>query len=101
MRKQSRREKREERRKEEEYQKLKNEIKVHFLEKGESRDHILQYEIVDVNGNFEKGKHFFGSVGGSIMQICLALVSIKSHCSKDENKKVFDGKKDKNPIELL
>lgn len=54
-----------------------------------------------MNGNFERGRPFFGSVGGQIMQFCLAILGISQHSSSEDNKKVFDGKKEKNPAELL
>ena len=66
-----------------------------FLEKGEQREHINNYELVDVNGHFEKGKHVFGAIGGQLMQLCLAINAIASISSNDEIKKTFDEKKQK------
>lgn len=52
------------RRKEEELRKLKEEIKTLLIERGEVRDHIGSIEVLDVNGNYEKGRPFIGGLGG-------------------------------------
>jgi hypothetical protein len=64
MMRQQRREARETRRKEQELFKLKTEIKQFLVDKGEIREHILQSDLLDINGHFERGKHFFGAIGG-------------------------------------
>ena len=38
---------------------------------------MAQCDLLDVNGNFEKGKPFFGTLGGELMQIYLVLVELK------------------------
>jgi hypothetical protein len=67
------REERERRRKEEEIRKLKEEIKALFVDKGEIREHPVAFDIVDVNGHFERNRPFFGSLGGQLLQLCFAL----------------------------
>ena len=39
-------------------------------------------DLLEVNGNFEKGKPFVGTLGGELMQIYLVLVELKK---KTEN----------------
>lgn len=64
MQKLARREARENRRKEEELQKLRDAIKLNFVDRGEVRDHVAQLDLLDITGNYEKGKVFSGSLGG-------------------------------------
>jgi hypothetical protein len=60
-------------RKAEELRKLKEEIKAVFVDKGEVREHMAQLDILDINGNYERGRPFVSSIGGQLMQLCLAL----------------------------
>ena len=77
MRKSSRRELREQRRKQEELDQLKNEIKQFFVERGEPREHIQNYDICDINGNMVgRDKPYFGAVGGQLFQLVLAIQAI-------------------------
>ena len=73
LERQSRREARERRRKQQEFDKLRAEIKKAFIDKGEVKDGITSQDLLDVNGNYEKGKPFAGSLGGQLMQLCLAF----------------------------
>lgn len=61
---QERRDARERRRKEEELKKLRELIKATFVDKGEVKDHILQQDILDITGNYDRNKPFVGSLGG-------------------------------------
>ena len=63
----ARREARERRRKQQEFEKLKAEIKKIFVDKGEVRDGITTQDLLDINGNFEKGKPFAGAIGGQLL----------------------------------
>lgn len=58
---------RERRRKEEELRKLREDIKANFVDKGEVREHILQLDIQDITGNYERNRPFVGAVGGQLM----------------------------------
>lgn len=37
---------------------------------------MSQQDLVEVNGNYEKAKLFFGTPGGALMQLYLILVGI-------------------------
>jgi hypothetical protein len=52
---------------------LKEEIKALFVDKGEVREHPVAFDIVDVNGHFERNKPQFGTLGGQLLQIFFAL----------------------------
>jgi hypothetical protein len=47
------------------------------VDKGEVREHMLQLDILDITGNYEKGKPFVGAVGGQLMQLAIVLEAIK------------------------
>ena len=57
--------------------KLREEIKSNFVDMGEVRDHILQLDICDITGNYERNKPFVGSVGGQLMQLAIVIEAIK------------------------
>jgi hypothetical protein len=44
--------------------KLRETIKAHFVDKGDVKEHMAQLEVLDYHGNYEKNKHFVGSLGG-------------------------------------
>jgi hypothetical protein len=67
LERQARREARERRRKQQEFDKLRAEIKKSFIDKGEVKDGIANQDLLDVNGNYEKGKPFAGSLGGQLL----------------------------------
>lgn len=73
---QKRREAREARRKQQELQKLKDQIKATFVDKGETREHILQQDLLDITGLYEKAKPFSGSVGGHVLQLTIAVQAL-------------------------
>jgi hypothetical protein len=54
-------------------------VKTSFVDRGEVRDHMLQQDILDVNGHYEKGKPFVGALGGQLMQLVLAAQAISNH----------------------
>jgi len=37
------------------------------------RDGITNQDLLDINGNYEKGKPFAGSLGGQLLQFCLTF----------------------------
>lgn len=78
---QRRREARETRRKQQEYEKLKTEIKKFFLEKGETRDHVMAQDLLDVNGVYEKNKAFAGALGGQLLQLILSFQALEDMTS--------------------
>jgi hypothetical protein len=47
-----------------------------FVDKGEVKEHMAQLDILDINGNYERGRPFAGAIGGQLMQLCLALQGI-------------------------
>mmetsp|Transcript_38793 Transcript_38793/g.37138 ORF Transcript_38793/g.37138 Transcript_38793/m.37138 type:complete len:85 (-) Transcript_38793:792-1046(-) len=49
---------------------------------------------MEINGHFERGRPFFGAIGGQLMQVCLALGAITSSFS-EESKKACEEKKQK------
>jgi hypothetical protein len=64
LERQERRLARERRRKENELKALREEIKKSFIKKGDIKDNMIAWDILDINGNYEKGKIFAGSIGG-------------------------------------
>lgn len=76
--------------------KLRAEIKGAFIDRGEIKEHILQQDLLDVHGNYEKGKVFAGSLGGQLCQIFYALCGLKAASQSLEK---INGKK--HPSELL
>lgn len=73
LERQARREARERRRKQQEFDKLRAEIKKGFIDRGEARDGIANQDLLDVNGNYEKGKPFAGALGGQLLQLVLTF----------------------------
>ncbi len=76
LERQERRLARERRRKENELKALREEIKKSFIKKGDIKDNMIAWDILDINGNYEKGKIFAGSIGGQLLQFCIALQAI-------------------------
>ena len=93
---QARREARETRRIQQELDKLRAEIKQHFVDRGDTREHILSQEILDITGNFEKGKPFVGVYGGLLLQLLVAFTTLQNFY---KGKEPVAGKK--NPLDLL
>lgn len=67
LERQARREARERRKKQQEFDKLRADIKKAFIDRGEIKDVIANQDLLDVNGNYEKGKLFAGSLGGQLL----------------------------------
>lgn len=76
LERQRRREARETRRKQQEFEKLKTEIKKFFVDKGEVRDHVINQDLLDVNGVYEKNKPFAGALGGQLLQLILTFQAL-------------------------
>jgi hypothetical protein len=76
LERQARREARERRRKQQELDKLRAEIKKSFIDKGDIKDGITAQDLLDINGNYEKGKSFAGAIGGQLLQFCIILQSL-------------------------
>lgn len=76
LERQRRREARETRRKQQEFEKLKAEIKKFFVDKGEVRDHVINQDLLDVNGIYEKNKLFAGALGGQLLQLILTFQAL-------------------------
>lgn len=76
LERQARREARERRRKQQELDKLRAEIKKSFIDKGDVKDGITAQDLLDINGNYEKGKAFAGAIGGQLLQFCIILQSL-------------------------
>ena len=57
---------------------------------------MAQLDLLDVNGNFEKGKPFFGTLGGELMQIYLILVELKKK-TENQGEQQKDEKEKKPP----
>ena len=47
------------------------------MDKGEVKEHILQQDIMDVNGNYDRNKPFVGALGGQIMQLAMAIQAMR------------------------
>lgn len=61
---------------------------------------MVQQDLVEINGFYEKGRPFFGTLGGELMQLCLVLEGIAITQKKEEHKQ--DEKKvPKNARDLL
>lgn len=73
LERQERRLARERRRKENELKALRDEIKKNFIKKGEIKENMIAWDILDINGNYEKGKTFAGALGGQLLQFCIVL----------------------------
>jgi hypothetical protein len=43
------------------------------VDRGEARDHILQQDLVEVHGHYERNRPFIGALGGHITQVALAI----------------------------
>ena len=81
--KQARREAREQRRIQQELQKLRTEIKTLFIDKwGEVKEHIANQDVMDITGNYEKGKTFMGVYGGMSLQMIVILQALQKYYSK-------------------
>jgi hypothetical protein len=76
LERQERRLARERRRKENELKALRDEIKKNFIKKGEIKDNMISWDLLDVNGNYEKGKTFAGALGGQLLQFCIVLEAL-------------------------
>jgi hypothetical protein len=37
------------------------------VDKGEIREHILQQDVLDIHGQYERNKPFVGALGGQIL----------------------------------
>jgi hypothetical protein len=61
---------------------------------------MVQQDLVEINGFYEKGRPFFGTLGGELMQLCLILEGIALTQTKEEQKH-DDKKAHKNPRDLL
>ena len=76
LERQERRLARERRRKENELKALRDEIKKNFIKKGEIKENMISWDLLDVNGNYEKGKVFAGALGGQLLQFCIVLEAL-------------------------
>lgn len=76
LERQERRLARERRRKENELKALRDEIKKNFIKKGEIKDNMISWDLLDVNGNYEKNKTFAGALGGQLLQFCIVLEAL-------------------------
>ena len=55
---------------------LRDEIRKNFIKKGEIKENMIAWDILDVNGNYEKGKTFAGALGGQLLQFCIVLQTL-------------------------
>ena len=55
---------------------MREDIKLNFVDKGEVWDHILQLDIQDITGNFERNRPFVGAIGGQLMQLAIVIEAI-------------------------
>jgi len=60
-----------------ELQKLRDEVRKQFIDRGEVKHPLKNYDLLEVHGNYEKNKQFFGSIGGQLQQIYYVLEAIK------------------------
>jgi hypothetical protein len=37
---------------------------------------MISWDLLDVNGNYEKGKTFAGALGGQLLQFCIVLEAL-------------------------
>lgn len=89
-----RRKAREERRQKQELERLRSEIKTHFIDKGDIKDHLAQIDMTDISGNYDKHR-VAGVLGGPLLQLAIALHGIAALQGED----VLNAKK--HPRELL
>ena len=62
---------------------------------------MAQLDLMEINGNFEKGKPFVGTLGGELMQIYLILLELKKKTENQEQPKEGDKKAPKLFKDLL
>ena len=85
--KQKRRNERERRRKLEELKKLKEEIHKLFVSKGDTKDGITSFDLLDIHGNYDKNRGYVGTVGGQFMQIVLVVQALYNEFAQGTNEK--------------
>ena len=76
-------------RKQEELRKFKEEIKATFVDKGDVKEHILNMDIVDINGQFIPGRSIPGTLGGHTFQMMLVLSGLMSTFKKHPDFKML------------
>ena len=98
---QHRREERERRRKREELDKFRAQVKQAFVDRGDIRANMAQQDLVEINGFYERGRPFFGTLGGELMQLVYILEAIAQTQEKEEHKQEESKKPHKNIRDLL
>lgn len=111
QRKKDRRAAREKRAKDQEKQRLRDEIRKIVIDRGDVKTPVAQWDLLDVHGNYERGKHFFGGLGGHLQQLYLVCQAVRDVFGTEDNGNYFKRlqadptdetlKKAQNPSELF
>jgi hypothetical protein len=54
-------------------------VKGAFLDRGDVREHILQQDVYDITGHYERNRPVVGSIGGHFMILSLSLQALQSY----------------------
>ena len=62
---------------------MREDIRKVLIEKADIKNPVLNYELLDIDGNFEKGKHFLGAIGGHLQQLYFVVDTIMTEYEAD------------------
>ena len=55
---------------------MRDEIRRILIEKGQVVSPVVQSDLLDINGNYERGKQFLGALGGQLQQLYYVVNAI-------------------------
>ncbi len=57
------------------------------MSKGDTKEAMTSYDLLDIHGNYDKNRGFVGAIGGQFMQVVLIVQNLHNEFAKGTNEK--------------